>query len=71
MSAKLTWKRTTNFTGRNGFLKCNGLDLLKMIHNKSILISPITSKGKIGRCDIEVPLEAIPAVIQELERMVS
>jgi hypothetical protein len=33
---------------------------------KTITIEPITSKGNVGRCAIEIPAEDLPQVIKEL-----
>jgi hypothetical protein len=68
---QVTWGRTTNFTGRNGYAKCNGLDIQPLDHNESVLLAPLTSRGVVGRCDIEVPLEALPEVIAKLQALIA
>lgn len=65
---QVKFERITNFTGRNGFMKCSGIDLLET-SDKTVMLSPITSKGTIGRCDISVPVESIPALIAALEQL--
>ncbi len=54
----IKFKRQVNFMGRNGFFKSTGLDVLVDRQRKIVTLSPITSKGMIGNCAIEVPLEA-------------
>lgn len=60
MNKNIEWKQSTNFLGRNGYFKCNGIEVFK--DTKSILIQPITSKGNTGRCFIEIPANSIPAL---------
>jgi hypothetical protein len=62
---EIKFKRITNFTGRNGFMKCGGVELMESSAN-SIILSPLTSKGMIGRCDIFIPLEDAKAVAEAL-----
>ena len=63
--AQITFKQTTNFTGRNGYMKCSGIDILEC--TDTVMIAPLTSKGNIGRCDITVPYESIPDLIEQLK----
>jgi len=70
MQNKATWARTTRFTGRNGNFKCSGIELLPLDHNKSVLISALTGRGDVARCDIEIPIEAVPEVIAKLQALV-
>ena len=65
-----TWVRTTKFTGRNGNFNCSGVELLSLEHNKSVLVSALTGRGDVARCDIEIPLEAIPDLIAKLKALV-
>lgn len=67
MHASVTWERTTRFTGRNGNFKCSGVELYPLDHNKSVLVSALTGRGDVARCDIEIPLEAVPALIAKLQ----
>ena len=64
------WKRTTKFTGRNGTFNCSGIELLPLDHNKSVLMSALTGRGDVARCDIEIPLEAVPELIAKLQALV-
>jgi hypothetical protein len=70
MHDKVTWKRMTNFTGRNGYFKCSGVELLPLAHNRSVMVSALTGRGDVARCDIEIPVEAIPALIGKLQALI-
>jgi hypothetical protein len=65
-----TWERKTRFTGRNGNFKCSGVELYPLEHNKSVLVSALTGRGDVARCDIEIPLEAVPGVIAKLQALI-
>ena len=66
MDAKIKYDRNVNFIGRNGYFKASGLDIYA---NESIVIlQPITSKGEIGRCSIEIPIEAVAALMNILNQ---
>ena len=67
MQLQIGWNRTTNFTGRNGYMQCKGMDVLTLPGSNSVMLSPLTSRGKVGRCDIEVPIEALPQLIEALQ----
>lgn len=69
MTKQITFKRITNFTGRNGYMKQSGIDILPLSYSQSILIAPITSKGKVGRCDMEIPKESIDDLIKMLQSL--
>ena len=62
--------RQTNFTGRNGYFACGGIEVLHLNHNNSVMLSPLTSRGVVGRCDIEVPLENVPDLIVQLQALI-
>lgn len=47
------WKESIYFTGRNGTFKYNGV-LVENINGR-IIITPITSKGKLGHAQIAIP----------------
>jgi len=66
MDAKIKYDRNVNFIGRNGYFKASGLDIYA---NESIVIlQPITSKGVTGRCSIEIPIEAVAALMNILNQ---
>lgn len=54
------------FLGRNGRFRARGLHIYKE-ENSNIVISPITSKNQVGRCDIAVPEESLEEFINALE----
>jgi len=66
----IKFARNTFFTGRNGMFKASGLEILPLDHNNSFMISPITSKGLIGRCDVEIPKEVLPELIKTLQSLI-
>lgn len=63
------WNRQTHFTGRNGYLKCNGVQFLPLAHNNSVMLLAINSRGDVARCDVEIPNEAIPELIESLQQL--
>lgn len=65
MYAQLKFQRLTNFTGRNGYFQCSGVELMTITDNK-VMLSPLTSKGEVARCDIAIPMEDIPVFIEQL-----
>jgi len=68
----MKFTKTTTFTGRNGCFKATGLELsvyLKPNNDSVIVLEPITSRDIIGRCQIEIPREDIPALIAELQKL--
>lgn len=50
-------------------MKCAGVDLMPLEHNGTVMIAPLTSRGQVGKCDIEVPLESLPALIEHLQSL--
>ena len=71
MQEQVKFNKFTQATGRNGCLKCSGLDILSLDHNGTILLAPLTSKGYVARCDIEIPVEAVPELIAKLREMMA
>jgi hypothetical protein len=63
----VNFKRPVTFTGRNGTFKCIGVELMEC--GDRVQISPITSKGQIGRCDIDVPAEDVDAFIEAFQSL--
>ena len=47
------------FLGRNGSMKCHGLEIFVGPRDGRVVLMPITSKGVCGRCLIEVPVSAL------------
>jgi len=61
------------FLGRNGVYKQSGINVSMVIgnpiHPKRVMLSPITSKGEVGRAWLEIPKEKIPELIKALQEI--
>ena len=57
--------RRTQFLGRNGSGHQTGVSVYGTT-GATVIIEPITSKGTVGRCFIEIPKEDIPNFIDAL-----
>lgn len=68
--ANIKFSREMNFTGRNGYFKASGIDLLPLDYDKKIIITPLTSKGRLASCDITIPKEDIPELINQLKKLI-
>ncbi|HNU14064.1 MAG TPA: hypothetical protein PKI55_06345 [Chitinophagaceae bacterium] len=68
MIATIKFTKETNFTGRNGYFKASGLELSGYDPNGNVMLTPLTSKGLAGRCDITIPVEDIPSLIKQLKK---
>ena len=66
---QIIWKnkKLTKFTGRNGYFNCSGIQLYS--DNTAVMINPTTSKGEVGNCSIEIPIESIDEVINILKQL--
>ena len=53
MKNKIMFNKTASFLGRNGCFKSVGIVVFRS--SDGVNICPITSKGEIARCKIEVP----------------
>ena len=60
------WKHPTQFLGRNGSFLCNGIEVFA--ERGTVSLSPITSRGLRGRCSLDVPQEAMPTLVELLQR---
>lgn len=67
MEEQVKFAKTTGFLGRNGYMKCSGIDLSSS--TDVVTLSPLTSRGDVGRCNIEIPLDNLPEVIAKLQRL--
>jgi hypothetical protein len=70
LSYRIQFKNSdaTFFLGRNGFFQCRGLDISScFVAGGVVSISPITSKGKVGRAMIDFPVNCIPALVELLQ----
>ncbi len=57
MSTQVTFSRKVKFIGRNGCFQCTGVEISNI--QGVVTIEPITSKGEVGRCQIEIPQESV------------
>jgi hypothetical protein len=62
-----TWADDLSFFGRNGCLNCRGIIALAR-DGDTVALQPITSKGEIGRCRIDVPVAALRALVDRLPK---
>lgn len=69
MQFTLDLSKATKFTGRNGYHNMKGIHFLLVEDNSVVMIAPITSKGEVGRCDIEVPVEDLDVLIAKLQEI--
>lgn len=67
MISELKFSTETFFTGRNGTFKAIGLKIWYEENVDVFTISPITSKGKIGRCSIDIPKDDVINLITKLQ----
>jgi hypothetical protein len=52
---KIHFSSMTGFTGRNGTGKCSGIEVFPLETQPDILITPLTSRGELARCDFRIP----------------
>lgn len=64
---RITWPRPTTFLGRNGRFASHGLEVY-VYPNNEIILEPVTSRGVSGRCQIIVPIDALPDLIDTLRK---
>lgn len=53
--------------GRNGCVNMIALSLLGVEHDKRLILQPVTSKGNLGMCQIEIPAGALTPLIDALK----
>lgn len=61
MSQKIKFNRDSWFLGRNGTFTVSGLDA-NTLSTGVIVLQPITSRNKLGRCEIAIPHDQRRAV---------
>lgn len=67
MYKTINFNRTVSFLGRNGNFKSLGIEVIARLGMFELVsITPITSKHLTGRCEIEIPKENIPELIEAL-----
>ena len=59
--------KNTTFLGRNGRFCCSALEVDSNYRSGFVSLIPFTSREEPARCEIEVPLEAIPRLIEALQ----
>ena len=64
MNRQIHFTKTTSFLGRNGCFKATGLTIFKL--GDMVQIYPVTSKDKLGKCNICIPQGSIPELIDTL-----
>jgi hypothetical protein len=60
MNIRITFSKPTHFLGRNGTAACSGLHWVES--PEGVHIAPLTSQGKVGRCEIVIPTEDVVSV---------
>lgn len=64
---QVLYKELVHFTGRNGYYKASGLDI---IYNGDVMVlTPLTSRGQFANCRIEIPKESVCQVIEALQTL--
>ena len=63
---RVHYDKTVSFEGRNGMFKQSGMEVMVSAAEKCVLLFPLTSRGVIGRCMMEIPEAAIDDVIRAL-----
>lgn len=69
MIETIRWKSHERlvFLGRNGTGFCTGIELF---HDDGVLsLQPITSKDLLARCEITMPMSALPRLIKALQQI--
>lgn len=52
-----------DFLGRNGICYCDGISVLPYSFKACKSIVPMTSKGNLGQCSIDIPVDSVPDVV--------
>ena len=66
-TVEVTWEnKSIVFQGRNGVGKCSGVQISESYNDNAIRIEPITSKGLIGNCWIEIDKGHITEIVRHL-----
>jgi hypothetical protein len=80
MILKVLWdNKKTYALGRNGDSKCIGIEMLgssSFFENDTfeerfdiVEISPLNTRGGVTQCHIDVPVESIPEIVEQLEKI--
>lgn len=68
-------KEVTQFLGRNGYFKCKGFEFRRIVTTDEgwskdvVRVYPVTSKGRLARCFIEIPVNQIRRFMGILNRV--
>ena len=71
MIIDLDYKKNVKFLGRNGMFNQSGISVSLTEKDGIVTLQPFTGKGDIGRAFLEIPADAVPSVIEALQKMVS
>lgn len=55
--------------GRNGKMKVSGVAATCLPECRRVMIVPLTSRGVVGNCRIDIPVAEIPAFIEMLQQV--
>ena len=66
MNKQIKWEPVTRALGRNGVMKCGGLDVWHCQMESAVTLSPLTGKGEVARCSIQIPNDRLWAVVDAL-----
>ncbi len=69
MIETVRWKQHQNlvFFGRNGTGFCTGIEVFD--YDSVVSLTPFTSKDRLARCEIAVPVSALPELITALDNV--
>ena len=67
MHDTVTWVQTPNIS-ESGLCK-SGIQLLPPEHDDGAMMTALSRRGDVPNCEIEIPMEAIPDLIEKLESM--
>lgn len=73
MITEVLWKNKITYAlGKNGNSKCIGIEMLETSAEKQfdiVEISPLNTRSGVTRCHINIPVESIPEIIKNLEKI--
>jgi hypothetical protein len=69
MIIDIDYKQMVKFLGRNGMANQSGISVSLTEADGIVTLQPFTGKGNIGKGFLEIPPDAIPAVIAALQKM--
>ncbi len=68
---KVKFTDWTTYVGRNGVSKCTGIEVSKNPSLEFVALRPINSKNTTGNCNITIPVENVPALIEALQELIA